>query len=345
MNTTLKPFFSIIIPVYQCETTLSNCIESVLSQDERDYEIILIDDGSTDTSGEICDFYAGKFPGRFGVIHKPNEGPLIARIEAINLSRGQYLMFLDADDIYLPGILNRVKTTIQVHQADMVIFNHFRMFPNGKSQLYTPQYPDGKVFEGTGLTQLYRDAITGANLNALWQKCIWRGLLPNLEKLHVRMLIGEDKLLSLAMIGNANKVVYLADGLYEYHITQESISHNLSLKHYQNMQVVYLQTLKYLSCWKLNNCWSICYKNEVEFGLSCLYSVADKTLFRQKDSSEFAALARYIIADQEFWNAFNSCKKALALHKRFACWLLRRNLIYPVLACFCAVIIVKRRKL
>lgn len=345
MTTTPRPFFSIIIPVYQSENTLSNCIESVLDQDEDDFEVILADDGSTDKSKEICDFYANKFPNKFWVLHKLNEGPLIARIEAICMAKGQYLMFLDSDDLYLPGILNRVKEAVKIHQADMVIFNYFRVFPDGTTQLYMPQYPDGKVFEESGLVQLYVDAITGENLNALWQKCIRRELLANVKKFRQngRMLIGEDKLLSLEMIGKASKVVYLADGLYGYHIIQQSISHSLSLRHYQDMSKVYLQTLKYMSYWKLGDYRSACCRNKVEFGLSCLYSIAGKVLLRQKDISEFVALAHYIIIDQEYWNAFHSCKKMLDLHKRVACWLLQHNLIYLELTYLCVSIIIKRK--
>lgn len=334
-----KPFFSIIIPVYQCERTLKNCIESVLAQDECSYEMLLVDDGSTDQSGKICDDYADIFSDKFTVIHKRNEGPLLARLDAIDAARGQYLMFLDGDDRYLPGILHRVKKTIEACQADMVIFNHFRAFPDGTVRLYTPQYPDGKVFEGSDLTQIYTDAAAGANLNALWQKCIYRGLLSNTEafRQYGRMLIGEDKLLSMAAIDNAGRVVYLADGLYEYRIMQQSVSHTLSLKHYQDMSEVYLQTLKYMSQWKADSCRSLCCRNKVEFGLSCLYSAADK------DRSEFASLALCILEDQEFWRAYNSCRRSMALHKRIACSLLRRKMIDLTFVYIYVRILMKRR--
>ncbi len=342
-----KPFFSIIIPVYQCEKTLSSCIKSVLAQDESSYEIILTDDGSTDKSGELCDFYLKTYPEKLSVIHKLNEGPLLARIDAIGRARGQYLMFLDSDDRYLPGVLRRVKSTLEAHHADMVIFNHFRAFQDGHIRLCTPLYPDGKVFEASELTRLYTDAVIGSNLNALWQKCVCRELLSNADEFRQngRMIIGEDKLLSLAMIGNARKVVYLADGLYEYRIMRESISHSLSLEHYRDMSRVYLQTLKYGVRWKLSDyCGILCCKNKVEFGLSCLYSAADKISPHQRDLSEFTALARYIITDQEYWRAFSSCNHILAMHKRIACWLLRRKLIRLTAAYFAAGIILKRLK-
>lgn len=344
MNINSKPFFSIIIPVYQCENTLRHCVESVLLQNEDSYEIILVDDGSTDKSGEICDYYANMVSDKIIIIHEPNEGPLIARINAIHIAKGQYLMFLDSDDRYLPGILEQVKNAIETHRADMVIFNHFRILPGGNNQLYVAQYPDGKVFEGSDLTQLYIDAITGANLNALWQKCISRELLLNTEEFrqYGKMMMGEDKLISLTAIGRASRVVYLADGLYEYHVAPQSVSHNLSLGHYQDMESVYFQTLNYISQWKLDPYRSVCCKNKVEFGLSCLYSVADKISQRKKDISEFEALACYIISDQEYWKAFDICKKRMSLHMRIACWLLRHKWIRITFAYLYTGIIMKR---
>lgn len=340
-----EPFFSIIIPVYQCENTLGRCIESVLSQDECDYQVILVDDGSTDESKKICDFYFDNFPDKFLVIHKENEGPLFARIDAVKAAGGQYLMFLDADDTYRPDALSQVKHIIEVCQADMVIFNYFRVLTNGNIQLYPPQYTNEKVFEGSDLEQLYVDAVTGVNLNALWQKCIHRDLLTEAEdfRKYGRMLIGEDKLLSLSMIDRASKVVYLADGLYEYYVLQQSISHSFTLKHYQDMAKVHLQTLNYIAHWKLNDGRILCYASKVEFGLTCLYSVASKILLHQTDFSEFAAIARQIIADKEYWIAFGYCKSSLAIHKRVICWLLSHKTIHLVLICFCADIIMKRR--
>ena len=93
------PIYSIIIPVYKVEMYLSACIDSVLAQDTAfTYEIILVDDGSPDNSGTICDAYAAKHP-QIRVLHKPNGGVSSARNAGLSLAVGEYVLFLDADDL------------------------------------------------------------------------------------------------------------------------------------------------------------------------------------------------------------------------------------------------------
>ena len=95
------PKVSVIIPVYNVEQYLNRCIDSVLNQTYKDFEIILVDDGSTDKSGEICDVYAEK-DSRITVIHKENGGLSDARNFGIDAARGDFLTFLDSDDYFHP---------------------------------------------------------------------------------------------------------------------------------------------------------------------------------------------------------------------------------------------------
>ena len=91
------PVLSIIVPVYNVEKYLARCIDSILAQTFTDFELILVDDGSTDNSGEICDEYAGKDP-RIIVIHKENGGVSSARNHGLDIARGEYITFVDSDD-------------------------------------------------------------------------------------------------------------------------------------------------------------------------------------------------------------------------------------------------------
>ena len=95
--------FSVVIPVYNVKDYLPKCIDSVLAQDFEDYEVILIDDGSTDgESGAICDRYAAAHPERIRAIHKPNGGVGEARNVGIEAAQGEYLIFIDSDDYIAP---------------------------------------------------------------------------------------------------------------------------------------------------------------------------------------------------------------------------------------------------
>lgn len=116
----MKPFFSIIVPVYQAEDTLGRCVQSVLTQKFGDFELILVDDGSRDNSGTLCDTLA-RADGRLLVIHQQNAGVSAARNTGIRVARGEYLLFLDSDDALLPNALATYADATLNGTADVVI--------------------------------------------------------------------------------------------------------------------------------------------------------------------------------------------------------------------------------
>lgn len=94
---------SIIVPVYNVKNYLSDCLDSILNQTYRDFEMILVDDGSTDGSGELCDQYAAQ-DERISVIHQKNQGLSVTRNHGIARAKGEYLMFVDSDDYLCAGM-------------------------------------------------------------------------------------------------------------------------------------------------------------------------------------------------------------------------------------------------
>ena len=116
--------FSIIIPVYNVEKYLGECIDSVLGQTFKDYEIILCDDGSTDGSGKICDFYRDSCSnGTVRVLHDINAGAAIARNRGIDAARGEYILFLDSDDFYIENtFLQMLSDKISEEKPDVLLF-------------------------------------------------------------------------------------------------------------------------------------------------------------------------------------------------------------------------------
>lgn len=116
----MDPFISIIVPVYGAEQTLDRCIRSVLEQGYQDYEVILVDDGSSDRSGAICDAYGASDP-RVRVIHQGNAGVSAARNTGIRAAKGAYLLFLDSDDALMPCALDHYADAAHSCNADVVI--------------------------------------------------------------------------------------------------------------------------------------------------------------------------------------------------------------------------------
>ena len=117
------PKVSVIIPAYNAERYLNCCVDSVLNQTYKDFEIILVDDGSTDKSGEICDEYAEK-DDRIRVIHKKNGGLSDARNSGIEAAKGEFLTFLDSDDYFHPEYLKILILNAEHYSADIAICNY-----------------------------------------------------------------------------------------------------------------------------------------------------------------------------------------------------------------------------
>ena len=115
--------FSVVIPVYNVKDYLPKCIDSVLAQDFEDYEVILIDDGSTDgESGAICDRYAAAHPERIRAIHKPNGGVGEARNVGIEAAQGEYLIFIDSDDYIAPNMFRVLADAVARFGSDIIGF-------------------------------------------------------------------------------------------------------------------------------------------------------------------------------------------------------------------------------
>ena len=121
-----KELISIIVPVYNAAPYLEECLESIAAQTYTGFECILVDDGSTDSSGAICDDFCRK-DSRFRVIHQENSGVGFARNRGLDQARGTYIQFIDSDDVVLPGMLQAAATLIQSGAYDWVSWNAARI--------------------------------------------------------------------------------------------------------------------------------------------------------------------------------------------------------------------------
>lgn len=129
-----SPYFHIIIPVYNVADYIPQCIDSVLSQSFKDYEIILVDDGSTDNSGDICDEYA-KRDSRIKVIHKPNGGLSSARNAALDVAKGEFIIFIDSDDYWNDDDgLQSIYNQIEKFKNDIVLFGCINIYDDKEVQ-------------------------------------------------------------------------------------------------------------------------------------------------------------------------------------------------------------------
>ena len=177
----MNPTVSIIVPVYKAETFLSRCIDSILNQEYRDFELLLVDDGSPDSSGEICDTYA-RNDSRIRVIHQPNSGVSIARNHAIDQARGTYLQFLDSDDWITSDATKLLVRSAGDFQADLVIADFYRVI--GERVSHKGDIDEDEVISREEFAEHMMENPADYYYGVIWNKLYRRELI---EKHHLRM--------------------------------------------------------------------------------------------------------------------------------------------------------------
>ena len=216
--------FSIVIPVYKVEQYLDACVESVLAQTFSDFEVILVDDGSPDRSGAMCDLWAAK-DARVRVIHQENQGLAGARNTGIREARGEYVMFLDSDDWWEDAsVLEKISQYLVHNPADVLSFNYRKSFDGNMSAPYFPEtLPSSEAAENLAQI-LYRDRwVTGA-----CNKAIRRTLLTE-QDLYFRMgITSEDIDWTLRLAIQAETFTFANICVFVYRQHAASLSHSTS---------------------------------------------------------------------------------------------------------------------
>ena len=229
MNNNIK--FSIMTPVYKVERYLPECIESVLGQTYGNFEFILVDDGSPDHSGEICDEYAKK-DSRIRVFHKPNGGLMHTRRYALERAQGDYYVFLDSDDYLSLDTLETLSRYISETGVDCVIYGFEWLRPEGTSHIKCSSYDCGRVI--TDKRELYNIVFNDEAYNSLCRKCAKASCFDGRDHsryYHIKR--GEDLLQSLEILENAGSFLLIPETLYCYRVNPASITHSDSYEGYR----------------------------------------------------------------------------------------------------------------
>jgi glycosyltransferase involved in cell wall biosynthesis len=244
--------FSIIVPVYNTEKYLEECISSVLQQTYPCYELILVDDGSTDSSGSICDYYKNQFPSKVIVDHCANQGQFHARIHAIQLAQGDVVCFLDSDDTLRVDALEKMANAFDKYQCDMVIFEA-QECNDFLSQAMTISLDEGVVFQENGKIDLYYKLINSQELNNLWLKAVRREYvnIPASFSSLGNLKHGEDLLLSAQFITATPRIVFVKEGLYHYRVREGSVTHVFSMQRFESVKTVHNELDQYIEHWQM----------------------------------------------------------------------------------------------
>ncbi len=207
------PLISIIVPVYNSSTTLCKCVDSVLSQDFRDFELLLMDDGSNDNSPEICDNYAS-IDNRVRVIHKINGGVSSARNLGLDNAKGDWITFIDSDDYVEPNYLVDL-TSIQ---SDIVIVGVHTFREALAREYFIYKYDAIQRLEGKELCLFLKKNISGLLLRAPWAKFYNKDVIGSF-RFHEDMKIAEDSCFVMDCLSNVSSVITLNTGTYYFRLS------------------------------------------------------------------------------------------------------------------------------
>lgn len=213
--------FSIIVPVYNTEKYLPQCLDSIINQTYKDLDVVLVDDGSLDNSGSICDEYAKK-DKRIKVIHKRNNGQASARNDGIKMASGEYLCFLDSDDFWSDNeVLSKISKKISEDNPDILELNYKFYFEKSGRELSL-----GAV-DFTGFSELANDRrieflVNCGRLNpAAWGMCVSRAFLEKNQVYFLENIVSEDIDWCIRLYSFAPKVNVLEEAVYVYRKDRE----------------------------------------------------------------------------------------------------------------------------
>lgn len=246
--------FYIVVPVFKAELFIEQCVNSVINQTYVNWQLILVDDGSPDKSGDICEKLAQNNE-KIHVIHQENKGQIAARMAGLgyileNKQQKSFVCFLDSDDTYEPHALQTICENIEKHGSDMVIFNCQRIKNNGRI------IREKSIYNGivTDKGELYQIVLSDPSYNSLCIKSISVDLVENIDYsscFHLRH--AEDLLQSLHYYKCCRKVAFVNTVLYNYTINEASVTQSINASNYRFSTEIRLFVWDFL---QKENVWS-----------------------------------------------------------------------------------------
>lgn len=222
-NTSSKsPNVSIIVPVYNAEMVINRCIDSILKQNYKDFELILVDDGSQDASGRICDEYAAK-DSRIRVIHKQNTGVSDSRNLAICEAQGTYLQFVDSDDWISPEATGLLFSAAEAYPCDLVISDFYRVIDNRIA--HKGDIQENGLLNREEFASYMMEKPADFYYGVLWNKLYKRELIHQFQiKMNTEISWCEDFMFNLEYICHTKNIYVLRVPIYYYVKTKHSLS-------------------------------------------------------------------------------------------------------------------------
>lgn len=227
--TSQYPKISIIVPVYNTEKYLKKCIQSILNQTFSDFELILVDDGSTDESGGMCDHFA-LIDSRIIVVHKQNSGVSSARNTGIKISKGKYIMFCDSDDSVEPQWCELFYIAIEKYPKNYIVSNIWLCSKEHKVKKSNMQFDN---LSDLSYFDIFKMGLSGYSVNKIFDK---NTVIQNNIFFDEKLNLGEDAIFNIDYFKMCEKITYIKTPTYFYQNNQNSLMH----AHHNNILELYL---------------------------------------------------------------------------------------------------------
>lgn len=312
---------SIILPVHNVENYINNCLESLINQTYKNIEIILVDDGSTDNSGKICDKYK-KIDKRITVIHNQNNGVSYSRNYGINLARGKYLIFVDPDDYVDIDYIENLLKPLYEKDYDLVICNIDHIYQNkivnnfvDVIKLSNDYYEDFyylNILRATPVNKLFkRDIIKYFNIRFLENVCF-----------------SEDRIFNYHYAVHVKSYKYIDKAMYHYcHGEKQSLSKARSLKAYKSAMIALQEEKLFLNAKKVSNKDIILTDSAISY-LHTFSKLDFEKATQYKNFYERAENIRKILDNYFYHNK---------LKRKIVSICLKYNIIWPLYIYYCVI--------
>ncbi|MGN1134509.1 MAG: glycosyltransferase family 2 protein [Oscillospiraceae bacterium] len=319
---------SVIVPVYNAKNTIDICVNSIVSQSYKDIEVLLIDDGSTDGSGKICDSWAEK-DSRIKVVHQQNNGVSSARNAGLKYCNGDYILFVDADDTIPDNALQHFSDYFGSN-SDLIIgsYNEVRNNKYKKIIKKSREYDQNKIQQNINEFD--------KSINTLWAKLYKSEIIhQNHIEFNIDLPLGEDHIFNLEYCKYVNKCLVIGDIVYNYTLGGFASS----LKYYENINILNMTLLKSYDNFCKNKS-EVCnfYKRKiraqfigslVHYISYCSYSTAKRKVQETFDIYNEYLTDKWI--DSQYYSEYEIKAILNKQYKRLMYYLYRKNFLKLIL--------------
>lgn len=249
-----QSLISIVIPVYNVEKYLNECMDSILKQTYQNLDIILVDDGSKDNAPKMCDDYA-KQDNRVQVLHKKNGGLVSAWTAGVKMAKGEYLMFIDSDDWLELTAVEEMAKYITDSEKEIICSNY--IIEKSKASVFVKQSMPAGIYEKQDIIKKFYPSLMGEeNRRIHCSRCMKlfskKLIVENMKYSRKEITMGEDMNITFPAILDADRIVIMEEGyFYHYRMVDTSMVHKYNPQLYENNKLLYKILINILeSKWK-----------------------------------------------------------------------------------------------